>query len=161
MIEQQGLVVASSGGRAQVRLGGRSGCAACDAGRGCGAGIFGRLLRRRPVVLTLANALAVRQGQAVVVGLPESWFLTLLVRFYLYPLLAGLVGAMLGHYVSVKFEAATAVKDAAALFGAVLAGVAAVRHNRKWSTEFSDLVDVHLLRVVDDHNLDNDREVIS
>jgi len=161
MIEQQGVVVASSGGRAQVRLGGRSGCAACDAGRGCGAGVFGRLLRRRPVVLSLENGLDAGQGQAVVVGLPESWFLTLVTRFYLYPLLAGLVGAALGHYVGVRFEAARAVGDAAALLGAVLAGTAAVRQNRKWSAEFSDLVNVHLLRVVDDHNLDNDREVVS
>ena len=161
MIEQQGVVVASSGGQAQVRLGGRAGCSACDAGRGCGAGIFGRLLRRRPVVLSLENALAAGQGQAVVVGLPETWFLTLVTRFYLYPLLAGLVGAILGHYVSSKFEPGAAVLDAAALLGALLAGMAAVWHNRRWSAEFSGRLDVHLLRVVDDHNLDNDREVIS
>lgn len=161
MIEQQGVVVASRGGQAEVRLGGRLGCAACDAGRGCGAGVFGRLLRRRPVVLDLDNALGAGQGQAVVVGLPESWFLALVARFYLYPLLAGLVGAMLGHYVSGKFDPVTAVSDAAALLGALLAGMAAVRHNGKWSAEFSDRVDVHLLRVVEDHNLDNDREVVS
>ena len=134
MIEQQGVVVASRSGRAQVRLGGRSGCTACDAGRGCGAGIFGRLLRRRPLVLTLDDALGVSPGQAVMVGLPESWFLTLVTRFYLYPLLAGLVGAMLGHYVSDKFEAVMAVKDAAALLGAVLAGTAAVRNRKAGDT---------------------------
>jgi sigma-E factor negative regulatory protein RseC len=97
MIEQQGEVLASSHGEALVRLGGRSGCAACDAGRGCGAGVFGRLLRRRPVVLPLGNAVGAQRGQAVIVGLPESWFLSLVARFYLYPLVAGLVGASLGH----------------------------------------------------------------
>jgi sigma-E factor negative regulatory protein RseC len=161
MIEQQGVVVASSNGQAQVRLGGRSGCAACDAGRGCGAGVFGRLLQRRPVLLSLDNRLGAGQGQAVMVGLPESWFLALVTRFYLYPLLAGLVGAVLGHYVSSTFEFGTTVKDAASLLGALLAGGGAVWHNRKWSTEFSGLVDVHLLRVVDEHNLDNDKEVVS
>lgn len=161
MIEQQGVVVGSSDGRAQVRLGGRSGCAACDAGRGCGAGVFGRLLKRRPVILSLDNRLGAGQGQAVMVGLPESWFLALVMRFYLYPLLAGLVGAVLGHYVSTTFEYGTAVTDAASLLGALLAGMAAVGHNRRWSTEFSGLVDVHLVRVVDGRNLDNDKEVVS
>ena len=39
----------------QVRVGGQSGCAACDAGKGCGAGLFGKLLRRNPVELELVN----------------------------------------------------------------------------------------------------------
>jgi sigma-E factor negative regulatory protein RseC len=160
MIEQQGVVVGRSGGEVQVRLGGRSGCAACDAGRGCGAGVFGRLLRRRPVVLSLRNPIGAEQGQPVVVGLPESLFLSLITRFYLYPLLAGLVGAVLGHYVSGKLHPGTAVADAVTLTGALLAGMAAVWRNRKWSREFSDLVDVHLLRVVDERNLDSDNEVV-
>lgn len=161
MIEQQGEVVASREGQAVVRLGSRSGCAACDAGRGCGAGVFGRLLRRRPVVLTLDNALGARQGQAVVVGLPESWLLSLVARFYLYPLLAGLVGASLGHYVSGRFQPGIAVTDVASLLAALLAGSVVIRRNRKWAAEFSGLIDVHLLRVVDEHNLNNEREVVS
>jgi len=161
MIEQQGEVVASRDGQAQVRLGSRAGCAACDAGRGCGAGIFGRLLRRRPVVLTLDNAVGARRGQAVVVGLPESWLLALVARFYLYPLLAGLVGASLGHYVSGRFQPGIAVTDAASLLTALLAGSAVVWRNRKWAGEFSGLIEVHLLRVVDKHNLDSEREVVS
>lgn len=160
MIEQQGVVVARSGGQVQVRLGGRSGCQACDAGRGCGAGVFGRLLRRRPVVLSLSNQVGADQGQAVVVGLPESLFLSLVTRFYLYPLLTGLVGAILGHYVSGTFQPGTVVSDAATLTGALLAGMFAIWHNRRWSREFSGLVDVHLLRVVDERNLDSDNEVV-
>ena len=81
MLEQQGQVVATAGGRASVRLGGQTGCAACDAGRGCGAGLFGRLLRRRPVVLEFDNHLDARCGQEVLVGLSERWFLQLVARF--------------------------------------------------------------------------------
>ena len=122
MIEQQGRVVAAVSERAVVRLGGTAGCPACDAGRGCGAGIFGRLLRRRPVDLTFDNHLQACAGQAVVVGLPEAWFLRLVTRFYLLPLLAGLVAAAFGHYLFSMFGAGTAVTDLATLVAAVLAG---------------------------------------
>lgn len=154
MIEQQGEVVADDDGQVLVRLGGKLGCPSCDAGRGCGAGIFGRLLRRRSMVLPLRNHLGARKGQAVLVGLPEAWFLTLVVRFYLYPLLAGLVGAACGHYLSTRFQSATAVSDLLTLLGALMAGAAAVWRNRSWSAEFSDSYDVHLLRVVENQNLD-------
>lgn len=150
MIEQQGRVVAAASERAVVRLGGMSGCPACDAGRGCGAGVFGRLLRRRPVDLTFDNHLQARTGEAVVVGLPEAWFLRLVARFYLVPLLAGLVAAAFGHYLSRMFGAGIAIADLATLAAAVLAGAWAVRRNRKWSGQFPDAMDVHLLRVAED-----------
>ena len=92
MIEQQGRVVDATGARVRVRLGGTTGCTACDAGRGCGAGVFGRLLRRRPVELEFDNHVGAEPGQAVMVGLPESLFLALTLRLYLLPLLAGVLG---------------------------------------------------------------------
>ncbi|HET6592414.1 MAG TPA: SoxR reducing system RseC family protein [Xanthomonadales bacterium] len=149
MIEQQGRVVAAVSERAVVRLGGTAGCPACDAGRGCGAGIFGRLLRRRPVDLTFDNHLQACAGQAVVVGLPEAWFLRLVTRFYLLPLLAGLVAAAFGHYLFSMFGAGTAVTDLATLVAAVLAGWWVVRRNRLWSAQYPDAMEVHLLRVAD------------
>ena len=121
MIEQQGRVVAAASERAVVRLGGMAGCPACDAGRGCGAGIFGRLLRRRPVDLTFENHLQARVGQAVVVGLPEAWFLRLVARFYLAPLLAGLVAGSFGHYLSRMSGAGIAVADLVTLVAALVA----------------------------------------
>ena len=147
MIEQQGQVVGVSGGCARVRLGGRSGCAACDAGKGCGAGVFGRLLQRRPLVLEFDNTIDAESGQSVVVGLPETLFLSLIARFYLLPLLAGLGGAAVGHYVSVRFQAPEAWRDVAALMGAVLCGALAFRRSRVFPAEFSAPTAVHLLRV--------------
>jgi len=153
MIEQQGLIVKVSGEIASVRLGGSSGCAACDAGKGCGAGIFGRLLQRKPVVLDLYNNPGAFVGQAVIVGLPETLFLRLVLSFYLYPLLAGLAGAVIGHYVSVKLKTAPATADGLALFGAVLAATTALvwkRHgHRKSAADFPGETVVYLLRVVD------------
>jgi sigma-E factor negative regulatory protein RseC len=149
MIEQQGRVVAVDSGEALVQLGGRAGCPACDAGRGCGAGLFGRMLRRRGAVMTFDNHLEARAGQAVVVGLPETWFLSLVARFYLFPLLAGLAGGALGHYVSGLFGAGIGFGDLLTLIAALLGGAVAFWRNHKWSGEFPGSPDVHLLRVVD------------
>jgi len=152
MIEQQGLIVAVAGEIASVQLGGSSGCAVCNAGKGCGAGIFGRLLQRKPVVLELHNQPGARLGQAVMVGLPETLFLRLVFGFYLFPLLAGLVGATIGHYISVTLQVDSAASDGLALLGAVLAGVFALRWNQQGNGkplgEFPRKITVHLLRVV-------------
>jgi len=153
MIEQQGLIVAVSGKTASVRLGGKSACAACNAGKGCGAGIFGRLLKRKPVVLELQNGPGARVGQSVMVGLSETLFLRLVFNFYLFPLLAGLAGAAIGHYVSVKLRVNSTATDALALLGAVIAGVSALMWNRqengKQPGEFPRKITVHLLRVLE------------
>ena len=146
MIEQQGQVIAVSGDLASVRLGGNSGCPACDAGKGCGAGIFGRMLQRKPAVLDLDNTLDVSAGQAVVVGLPESLFLRFVFHLYLTPLLAGLAGAALGHSLSIRAGAGPGVTDGWSLFGAITAALLALAWSRKRSREFPNVIAVHLLR---------------
>jgi sigma-E factor negative regulatory protein RseC len=152
MIEQQGQVIAVSGDLVSVRLGGSSGCPACDAGKGCGAGIFGRMLQRKPAVLELENTLDVSAGQAVVVGLPESLFLRFVFHLYLTPLLAGLAGAALGHYFSIRAGAGPAVADGWSLFGAITAALLALGWSRKRSREFPNAIAVHLLRGADPAN---------
>ena len=149
MIEQQGQVITVSGDVASVRLGGSAGCSACDAGRGCGAGIFGRLLRRKPAVLELDNLIDARVGQAVVIGLPESTFLRLVFRVYLLPLMAGLAGAVFGHYLSVLSQAGPVLTDGFALLGGLMAAAIAMTWNRKWNREFPRINAVHLLRGIE------------
>jgi sigma-E factor negative regulatory protein RseC len=119
MIEQQGSVVDLDGGQALIRVGPESGCPACAAGKGCGAGIFGRLLKRRPVVLRLENAIGARRGDIVRVGIPERLFLGLVTRLYLLPLLAALAGAAIGHHLGEMVSVQGWVLDAAALAGAL------------------------------------------
>ena len=53
MIEQNGVVTQCLQEQILVRLGGQSGCRICDAGYGCVAGVFARLLERKPVTLEL------------------------------------------------------------------------------------------------------------
>jgi sigma-E factor negative regulatory protein RseC len=158
MIEQQGQVIAADRHRVRVRLGARSGCPACDAGKGCGAGIFGRLLQRRPVTMEFANRLGASTGQAVMVGMPESLFLRLIARFYVVPLLAGLAGAAVGHYLSVMVQAGPGVTDALTLAAAVAGAALAFRAQRR-RAEFPPDTAVHLLRVVRSHEPNNCKEV--
>ena len=147
MLEQQGQVVALAGNRASVRLGGSSGCSACDAGKGCGAGIFARLFKRKPTTLEFVNELDVRVGQAVIVGLPESLFLSLVFRLYLLPLLIGLAGMLIGHYISLRLNAQGIVSDGATLLGGIAGGSIAILWNRKVPIEFSRKKSVHLIHI--------------
>jgi sigma-E factor negative regulatory protein RseC len=160
MIEQQGQAVSESSGRVRVRLGGQSGCAACDAGRGCGAGVFGKLLRRRALDLDFENRVGARRGQGVIVGIPEALLLGLVVRFYLFPLLAGLAGAGLGHYVGVRLGAGTGGSDASALLLGLAAGALVSWRNRDRRVEFPRGSAVHLLRVVDPTEPETDKRYL-
>lgn len=148
MLEQQGQVVAVAGDLVSVRLGGSVGCSACDAGKGCGAGIFAQLFRRKPATFDLVNELDVHVGQAVIVGIPESLFLRLLFRLYLFPLLLGLAGMVFGHYISVKSGAQSSFSDGAALIAGLAASAIAILWNRKAEMEFHGKTDVHLLHVL-------------
>jgi sigma-E factor negative regulatory protein RseC len=146
MIEQQGKVVAADAGQISVRLGASTGCSACDAGKGCGAGVFGRLLQRKPVTLDFENSIGAVPGQAVMVGLPETLFMTLVLRLYAWPILAGLAGAVLGYLAAAGLGADRWVSDLATLSGGLLAAAQVMRRVRKRPVEFSGTAAVHLLR---------------
>jgi len=127
MIEQQGRVECVDATHAWVRIGSRSGCAACDAGHGCGAGIFARLLKRDSLLVRVPNGSGAKAGNAVVLGIPEAAFLDLVVRLYGLPLLAGMAGALLGYSAVSGLGAGPALRDAATLFGGVMAAILAVK----------------------------------
>jgi sigma-E factor negative regulatory protein RseC len=161
VIEQQGKVIAVEGTRIRVRIGASAGCSACDAGTGCGAGVLGRLLRRRDTVLSFDNDIGAAVGQAVVVGLPETVFLRLVLRLYLFPLLAALLGAVGGQFLAVHLQFSELTTDLAVLSGGLCAGFLAVRSFRVRQVEFPAQPAVHLLRAVPCEFKDNQREVIS
>jgi len=81
-----------------VRMGSQTGCKACDNGEGCGAGLFAKLLQRKPVVLELArNNVDVEAGQMLTLSVPAQLFMKLVLTSYGWPLLAGLAGAYAGY----------------------------------------------------------------
>ena len=148
MIEQQGKIVAIHSGHARVLLGGMDGCSRCDSGKGCGAGLFGRMLRRKPVVLELENDIDAAAGQAVIVGIEENVYLRLVVRLYLLPLLVGLAGAALAYYLASLYQPGPSWLDLAALLGGVGSGALVSFRNRKLAIEFHRPDIVHLLRII-------------
>ena len=148
MIEQQGRVVSLTHGAAMVRIGPTTGCSACDAGKGCGAGIFGRLLRRKAATVSLPNEINAREGQAVTVGIPETVFLRLLAHFYLLPLIAGLAGAVLGHHLVLRIPVMAGWTDAGSIAGAVLFAGLALTLNRNRQAKLDDPSGMRLVKFV-------------
>ncbi len=146
MIEQQGRILELQQKHAKVILGAASGCPACEAGQGCGAGIFGKLIKRTDLVLVLNNQLQLEPGQAVIVGIPETFFLRLVARLYLLPLLAALFGAGLGHYLGYSMSISSSNQDLLALAGSLfLAGLALFFNWKSKSLQVSE-EQVKLLR---------------
>lgn len=149
MIAQQGRIIAVVGEDAVVRIGAASGCPVCDAGRGCGAGIFGRLLRSHPITIHVPNRIRARVGQAVQLGIPEGLFLALVFRMYALPLLFGLAGAALGLAVALRFGLGDLGADLWSLVCAVGSAGIALMWVRRRLGEFPLQQAVHLLHVAE------------
>lgn len=123
MIEQNVQVLACRGERILVRMGSQSGCTACDNGNGCGAGVFAKLLQRKPVVLELErNELSVKPGQMVTLAFPEQVYIRLVFASYGWPLLAALAGAFTGHGFGVWLQWGPGAIDMMTLLVGLLAG---------------------------------------
>ena len=97
MIKQQGSVVSLSGDRALVETEPVQHCEACAAGRGCGAGLFARLLSSRATRLEVPNDLDVAAGDRVTVGVDERGLVRASLRLYGTFLMALVGGAAAGH----------------------------------------------------------------
>jgi len=124
-------VLSRDGGQLQVEIGRRSGCAVCDAGQGCGAGLFGRLLNQNPVRLSLESGFDGKPGQAVTLGLPESLFLKWVWSLYGIPLLAGLAGAGFAMAMSIYLGLNGGWVDLLVLAGALLAAWPALKFRNR------------------------------
>jgi len=123
MIEQNVQVVRRQDQRLWVRMGSQSGCTACDNGQGCGAGLFAKLLRRKPVVIELdRKGLDVEAGQVVTLAFPEKVYLKLVLASYGWPLMAAFAGAIVGHGSGRWLQLGPALIDLATLGCGLLAG---------------------------------------
>lgn len=141
VIEQRGKVTGLEGDKAWVRIGGQSGCPACDAGQGCGAGLFGKLLNRSDARILIDNDALANAGDVVVLGLDESDYLALVVRLYGLPLVAGLGGAMLAVLLfGPSFQNDVVARDViAGTAGIVSAAAAALISRRNLPDRFTRL----------------------
>ena len=128
MIEQNVQVVRCQDERLWVRMGIQSGCTACDNGQGCGAGLFAKLLQRKPVVIELdRKGLDVEVGQMVTLAFPEKIYLKLVLASYGWPLIAALAGAFVGYGLGSWLQLDPVLIDVATLGCGLLAGAYLMR----------------------------------
>lgn len=97
MIEENGMIVAVDGDRAQVLTQRRSNCSGCRVKGACGTSLLDRLLGRREVRLDVLNPTDARPGDEVVVGVPEEGILIGSLVAYILPLIGLILGAILGQ----------------------------------------------------------------
>lgn len=129
MITERARVLRVEDNVAWVQCESQSGCARCEAGEGCGAGLFSRLLRRRLQELPLAlpgNLENLAAGDHVLLGLSVTAVQNAALLAYGLPLAGVLLGAFGGNL----FPGG----DPGALLGAVsglAAGAWLARHSSK------------------------------
>lgn len=95
MITERGTVVSLEGDYAWVQSAAQSGCRRCAEGRGCGGGIFARLLGDRLHRIRVLNRLGAQPGEEVLIGLTESALLGGALLVYGLPVLLLVAGAVL------------------------------------------------------------------
>lgn len=118
MIEQHGRITRLQGPRAWVSCRPVQ-CRACEAGHGCGAGLFARFLSNAPREFPSLNPHALPVNCRVVVGVGERQLLSGAVRLYGWPLLGLLGGVLLGALTSALLNVN---EDLLVLLGALSGG---------------------------------------
>lgn len=127
MIEEQGAVVARSGGSVRVRIQRRNACGTCAVQNACGTSFLERYVGRRAVELSALNQANAAVGDQVVIGIPEQSLLKAAAAAYLTPILALLAGALMGETLGGNYA------DAASLLGALLGLALAMIWQRRYS----------------------------
>lgn len=116
MVEEQAVVVDVDNEIAMLEVVRRTPCSLCGQTRGCGASLWGKLLRHRPHIFKAANQVNAKVGDYVVVGIEEQALLRGSLLAYGVPLIAMMVGAL----IAVAFWSANGNRDVSAVIGAVL-----------------------------------------
>lgn len=98
MIEEQVVITAISNDGAWVEGIQQSACGSCSAKAGCGQHAMRQLGRKVTLWLPLQEINEFSVGQQVVVGLPEGAILRSTLVLYGLPLIALVLGAIIGHY---------------------------------------------------------------
>lgn len=96
MIEEQAIVVGLEHELALLEVVRRKPCGLCGQTRGCGISLWGRLFSHRRNIVKALNQIGAKQGDSVIVGVDEHAVLTSALTAYGVPLLALLLGALLG-----------------------------------------------------------------
>lgn len=91
MIEQQAKVIRVAGDRITVESLQTSACEHCAQKSSCGSSLYAKLLPRRQMQLKLTSAIALHEGDTVVIGISEAGLLRASLLLYLVPLIIMLI----------------------------------------------------------------------
>jgi len=145
MIEQNVQVVRCEDEKIWLRMGSQAGCTACDQGEGCGAGVFAKLLQRKPVIVELARRdINVSAGQMVTLAFPEQVYLKMVLAYYGWPLIAALCGAFAGFGLALQLGFEALPLDVMTLAGGLLTAALVMRVIRGRKLEDSMLAAMHM-----------------
>jgi len=98
MIEQTVKIVAVEGNDAWIESLSLHGCERCEAGEGCGGGVFAKLFGDKQFRMKILNTLELEQGENVVIGIENSAVTSASLLSYLLPLMGLTLGAIVGNY---------------------------------------------------------------
>jgi sigma-E factor negative regulatory protein RseC len=150
MIEEQVVIISISNDGAWVEGIQQSACGSCSAKAGCGQHAMRQLGRKVTLWLPLQDINEFTVGQQVVVGLPEGAILRSTLVLYGLPLIALVLGAIVGHF---------AAGEIGSIISSVLAMVLGFQLARRWSHKNQQHWQPHFIRhcfpIANIHNGDN------
>lgn len=100
MIEETAIVISCQNMQATLEVQRQSTCGACNAKSGCGTAVFAKTLGKKVSQISIDNTMNLRVGDKVIIGLPENALLTGSAIVYLLPIIAMILFAMLGQWLS-------------------------------------------------------------
>ncbi|MES9935164.1 MAG: SoxR reducing system RseC family protein [Sedimenticola sp.] len=98
MLEEPATVTASEEGFAIVETQRKSTCGGCEASSTCGTSVLSKVFGNRNNRFRVRDPIGVKPGEQVIIGLPEAALPKASFIFYILPLFAMLLGAILGEW---------------------------------------------------------------
>ena len=145
MIEQQGRVIEVLSLQARIEVGPAEGCSRCASGKGCGAGLFVRLINRKPTKLLVDSTEPLHIGQRVTIGISERLFLSWVARLYGLPLLAAFAVAIPVQLLAGKYSMPSGLTDLTVLLAAIAGFTGTLFLSRRQLNNGAANTSLHLL----------------
>ncbi len=118
MIEETALILSCDGEHADIETKPQSSCGGCTSSSVCGTGVFSKVFGNRKTVVRVVNSLRAKPGEQVVIGLQESALSRVSMVFYLAPILAMILFAILGQEMALRLGYLT--QDPLAILGGAI-----------------------------------------
>jgi len=96
VIEQRAFVVTVEQGYAWVETQRQTACGACHINKGCGTAVLAKVLGNRRSRVRAVNAIELREGDQVLIGIEEGALVKGSLAVYIAPLLGMILGAVGG-----------------------------------------------------------------